>query len=76
MHIIFHCRVFLSTTHRPFSAVIFLFCFLSPHSLLDVFCFFLLFPLLDCGILLSLFQLPSKRDPRCPFSDKLRLPTL
>lgn len=45
--------------------------FISAYSLGCVLLFSLLFPLLGCGILLSLLRSPSRAAPRCPFSDKL-----
>lgn len=69
MHIIFHCHLFLITTHKPFFAVVFPFFLLSLTSL-DVFKFY--FPEISPAGLWHIAALtsPSTPAPGCPFSEQ------
>lgn len=60
MHIIFHCHLFLITTHKPFFAVVFPFFLLSLMSL-DVFKFY--FPEISPAGLWHIAALTSPSTP-------------
>lgn len=65
MHIIFHCHLFLITTHKPSFAVVFPFSFYLRSLWMCLNFISLRFPLLDCGILL--LSPHSAHQPQLPF---------